>query len=222
MSVRFPNNKQRLTIVGRTGSGKTVAANWHLSTRDFDVRPWVIYDFKGDQLINSIDRAEYVDTDFVPGKKHKGLFIVQPLPHELEQVDAQLWKIWERENVGVYVDEGYMFNEGNRPIKSYETLLVQGRSKRIPMISLSQRPSWVSRFCFSEADFFQLFFLTDKRDRKTVEAFIPYGLDYDLPEYHSYYYDVAKKQLNIFKPVPSEDVILETIDAKLKKHRTFI
>lgn len=221
--IRLATNKQRTTIVGRTGSGKTVAAAWHLSTKDFSKQPWVIYDFKGDELINDIGRAEYVGTDFVPGKKHKGIFIVQPLPQDLEAVDAQLWKIWNREDVGVYVDEGYMMNEGARTIKGFETLLVQGRAKRIPLILLSQRPSWVTRFAFSEADFFQMFYLTDRRDRKTVEAFIPYDLDYDnLKDFSSYYYDVSKKQLNIFKPVPSPHKILQVFEDKLKKPRKFI
>jgi len=214
--VRLPNNRQRITIVGRTGSGKTVAAVWHLSLRDIDKRPWVIIDYKCDELINSIEKAQHVDVGFVPGKKDTGIFIAHPVPEQDDdKVNEWLWKLWARENVGVYADEGYMV----AGCPAYNTLLTQGRSKNIPMITLSQRPVWISRFCFSEADFFQVFDLIDRRDQKTVESFIPVSLEHSLPDFHSYYFDVGKKKLTVFKPVPSGESILKTIDSKLTKSR---
>lgn len=217
--IRFPNNKQRITIVGRTGSGKTVAANWHLCLRDLDKFPWIVIDYKTDELINSIGRAEQVDVGFIPPKKATGLFIAHPIPEvDDEAVNRWLTKLWERGKVGVYADEGYMLAK----VPAYNLLLTQGRSLRIPMITLAQRPVWISRFCFSEADFIQVFDLIDERDQKTVESFVPTSLAYDLPDYNSYYFEVARKRLTQFKPVPKEDVILETIDKKLRKKSRWI
>jgi hypothetical protein len=213
---RLPNRKQRLTIVGRTGTGKTVAAVWHLSQQPLDVMPWVVYDFKTDELINKIERAQHVDLDFIPSRKDTGVFIVHPMPGEVEAVTRHLWRLWERRNVGIYIDEGYMMGQDNDALNAIYT---QGRSMRIPMITLSQRPVWMSRFAFSEADFFQIFALNDKRDQKTIESFAPVNLAARIPEYHSYYYDVGRNNLTMFKPVPSEDVILATLQSKLKKGR---
>src|SRR5271170_6704875 len=136
-SPRLPNDKQRLAIIGRTGSGKTVAALWHLSKRSIDVKPWLVFDFKGDEHINAIEGATHSSLDLKLTAKSKGLYIVHPLPHETKEVESLMWRLWERGNVGVYVDEGYMIDNGN---KAYKAILTQGRSKRIPVITLTQRP----------------------------------------------------------------------------------
>lgn len=218
--VRLPNETQRLAVIGRTGSGKTVAALWHLSRRNLQARPWIVYDYKTDEHINAIERAQHVDTDFVPKGRDKGVFIVHPLPEQDDEAVAnQMWALWRRGNVGVYIDEGYMIDSKN---KAFKALLTQGRSKRIPMIVLSQRPVWLSRFVFSEADFIQCFDLTDERDWSTVESFMPVEFDRNLKEYHSRYYDVGKRRLNTFAPVPYVEKILERIDDSMRPERVWI
>jgi hypothetical protein len=103
--------------------------------------------------------------------------------------------------------------------KAFETLLVQGRSKRIPLTVLTQRPVWVSRYIFSEATFFQVFALSDRRDKQTVEAIVPVDLDERLPDYHSHYYDVLRDDLIVLGPVPDADAILAKIDERLHRVR---
>jgi hypothetical protein len=217
--IRLPNSKQRITIVGRTGSGKTVAALWHLSNSNFDVRPWVVIDFKTDENINSIPRANYIGLNENP--KRPGIYIVQPHPED-DALGNFLDRIWQRENTGVYVDEGYMMSENAKTEKRFKTLLTQGRSKRIPMIVLTQRPAWISRFVFSEADFFQLFHLNDTRDIKTVDSFLPTGSLIRMPDFHSVYFDVSANRVTYLSPVPPEDEILEKIDDRLRPVRKVI
>lgn len=211
--VRFPNDTQRLAIVGATGSGKTHAALWHLSRRNYDSKPWMVYDFKNDELINEIESARHLTLED-PLPDHPGLYIVHPHPGETDAVEGHMWKIWARENMGVYVDEGFMIGTNNR---GFRALLTQGRSKHIPMIVLSQRPVWLDRFVFSESEYFQVFRLQHRKDVANVEEFIPYDLSKRLPEYHSYYYDVADDNMVILKPTPDRDVILDTFDLKLSK-----
>ena len=215
---RLPNGKQRIAILGRTGSGKTLAALWHLSNANFDVQPWVVVDYKTDEHIAGIERGQIIDTSFIP--KRPGLYIVQPEPDEslLDFFTA----IWQRERIGVYVDEGYMIGEDSGTEKRFKTLLTQGRSKRIPMIILSQRPAWITRFVFSEADFYQIFHLNDIRDQKTVEAFLPSGTYKRLPDYHSIYFDVGRNKTTYLAPVPMEDVLLDKINARLKPMRKIL
>jgi hypothetical protein len=215
---RLPGAKHRLAIIGRTGSGKTVAALWHLSQRNIDAVPWIIVDFKGDENINSIENAQHVGMDIELSAKSKGLYIVHPLPGDEEHLEHLLWKIWERGNTGLYVDEAYMVDKS----KGFQAILTQGRSKRIPVIALAQRPVWCSRFMFSEADFIQVFNLNDKRDKQTVESFMPVDLDEPMDDYNSRYYDIGKNKLWRFEPVPNVDKILGEIDAKLVSNRKHI
>ena len=210
MSIRFPNDSNRLVIAGSTGSGKTQAGIWHLSMRSFDRMPWVIFDFKGDELIAEIG-AQEITLGTVP--RRAGLYVVRPLPNQGEQVNAYLWQLWSRENVGIFIDEGFMIPSS----EALDAILTQGRSKRIPVITLTQRPVWLSRFVFSEAQFFQIFRLTDERDRKTVLNFVPNKASEKLEEFHSFYYDVNRDNLVTFGPVPDRQTIIETFEERTKK-----
>ena len=216
---RLPNLQQRVAVIGRTGSGKTRFGIWLLSHAAFDKQPFVVVDYKGDDLIGGIDRMREIGPKEVP--KHPGLYVIRPLPNMGEEVENWLWKIWQRENIGLYVDEGYALpNKG-----AFQAILTQGRSKHLPVICLTQRPSWLSRFVFSEADFYAIFHLNDRRDKLTVQAFTPkerMDLKNRLPDYHSYWYDVGRDNVAIIQPVPSDDEILDRIEAKLKpRRRTF-
>lgn len=220
--MRLPNNRQRILVLGKNGSGKSRAAVWHLAQKNLKTQTWIALNHKNEELIDSIPGAQMVDMDFFP--KKPGLYVYHPIPEvDDEAVTALMWKIYARENVGLYIDEGYMINPRDPALTA---LYTQGRSKNIPMITLSQRPSKISRFAVSEAEFIQVFYLTDKRDRETVGAFIPYSLERlmcaeagemrMLPEFHSVYYDVNKNALNIMGPVPDDNLILDLFDTKLK------
>jgi len=212
---RLPNNSQRIAVIGRTGSGKTQAAVWQLSRRNFLSMPWVVFNFKGDELIDSIPFADHVEVGHIP--KRAGIYIVHPLPGQLAEMQSYLWALWGRENVGLFCDEGYMMGDD----EAFLACLTQGRSRRIPMIVLTQRPAWISRFVFTESQFYQVFSLTDRRDWKTVSQFIPDDGRMEttvLPEFHSWYYDVGKNKLFVLAPVPSEDEILGSIRKRFEDY----
>jgi hypothetical protein len=213
---RLPTSSQRIAIVGRTGSGKTIAGLWHLSNANFDVMPWVIIDYKTDDHIALIDRAQYIDLDFTP--KNPGIYIVQPEPDDPRMFDF-LTRIWQRTHIGVYLDEGYMIAENKNAEKRFKTLLTQGRSKHIPMIVLSQRPVWISRFVWSESDFYQVFDIAMEDDVDTIERMLPKGAFVRMPDFHSIYYDVSKRHLTYLAPVPDETTLIEKINVRLKPIR---
>ena len=216
----MPGDNHRISIVGRTGSGKTYAALWHLAMRSWHHRPWIVFDFKGDKNIALIPGLEEVDIKKPPPRK-PGIYVVRPLPTD-DDAEAQvkfMWKIWENEKTGMYIDEGYMVGKNNA---AFRANLTQGRSKEIPMIILSQRPLWLDRFVWSEADFFQVFHLSTEDDRKVISRYLPVKSVERLPQYHSYYYDVGADEIVTLRPVPDRDKIITMIEDRLKNRRNFL
>lgn len=211
--IRIPSNSQHLSIIGANGTGKTVGACWHLSMKDIDRRPHIVYDFKRDELINSIEGAQILSMD-EPLPELPGVYIVQTGPDEEDTISAHMMKIHQAENMGVYVDEGHMLGTRN---KGFRALLTQGRSKNISIIVLSQRPVWMDNYVFSESMFFQVYRLSNKQDVKKVQDWVPDDLSRRLPEFHSYYYDVGKNRCEVLGPVPDPEAILDTFDRKLRK-----
>jgi len=216
---RFPSSSERVSIVGRTGSGKTQAGAWLLSHANYNARPWIVIDFKGDELLNGIEGAKHVDTsDKMP--KHAGIYILHAHPDDEDGINKTLMRMWERENIGLFVDEAYMIPK-NSP--GFMGILTQWRSKKIPSIILSQRPAWISKFVFTEADHFCVFHLNHIGDRKKVGEFLPpeQAISRNAPEFHSHWYDVKRNALFLMRPVEKRDTILERFNSRLKPRRTF-
>ena len=216
--VRLPGKDNRLAIVGSTGTGKTQAGIFHLlkamqgDAERKEPRPWFIFDFKRDKMIGQLNARQLPLTGALP--TDPGLYVWRPIPEDQDDlVKDRLRKIWEQENAGVYIDEGYMMGIHN---KWFNALLTQGRSKHIQMITLSQRPAWMSRFVFSESDFFQIFRLNDKRDYPNIQAMVGLDIKRHLPSYHSHWFDVAGNAGAEFAPVPGRRQIINDINAMLR------
>jgi len=206
----LPRDDQRVVVIGSTGGGKTQAGVWQLSERSIDVIPWYILDYKRDKLINKIPfLKEATLTD--PIAETPGVYIVHPLPDEDEAVEQFLWNIWNHENVGLFIDEAYMLKKS----PAFRALLTQGRSKNIPMITLTQRPVWVTQFVFSEANYYQIFWLQHFQDRKTIQPYLSFDLEKRLSPYWSVWYDISADATFVLKPVPGEAQILERFRSRL-------
>lgn len=218
--LKLASPKQHTAIIGRNGSGKTVAGLWHLSQRNFLQMPWIVVDFKGDENINALERARYIEPGEIP--KHPGIYILQPDAANPEPLAETFENAYDKERVGFWIDEGFMMGESKTVEKKFIRLLVQGRSKRIPFIVLAQRPTWITRFVFSESSFFQIFHLQDDRDAAILKEIMPKDSIRRLPDFHSMYFDVAQNHVHYLAPVPKADEIIGSIDSKLPKPTRFI
>lgn len=215
---RLPDSSNRTTVIGRTGSGKSHFAVWLLSTQNFDIMPWVIIDYKDEHtdIINQIDRIQYL-TYNDPLPTRPGIYMLKPRTGEGDLMEGWLSRVLENGNVGLFFDEVFPVGQHNH---GFNTIMMQGRSKNVPMIVCTQRPSNVSTYCFSEATFYYIFDLTRKSDRKKInEEVSSIPTNYILKDHHSFYYDVPKKVKLDVKPAPDRHFILADIDAKLPVYR---
>jgi hypothetical protein len=204
-----PTNESRIAVIGRTGSGKTVFGIWLLGEQlkgPWAHMPVTIFDYKHDKLIAKLGAKPIRITDKPPTKP--GLYLVQPNPDSDNEAATQyLMRVWAQEEHGIFIDEGYMFGQHNRGFRS---LLTQGRSKRVPMIYLSQRPVRMDLFAFSEADYFAVFNLNDKKDRIRVNEYTDLPVNYKLAKHCARWYDVSEDQAVTFSPCPPTGVIVNS------------
>jgi hypothetical protein len=205
----FPTDRHRHAIFGQTGSGKTQFAIWCLSRRSYQRMPWVIIDFKHDESIADIPGLIEIRLD-KPPPKQPGIYVVRPRPEIDDKfMDALLWEIWKRGKTGIFLDEGYMLGRLN---KAYRAILTQGRSKLIPVITLSQRPAWISPFILSESEFITAFFLASPADRDRCAEWMAGADPYSLPKFHSWHWSVPDRRLQFLRPVPKLGEILDRFE----------
>lgn len=205
-------------IVGQNGSGKTRGAVYML--RASPLAPVIVLDTKvdvddsGRPIFDGIARdGESIDVieDRWSLKRFKksmpDYLVIRPDVSEAndpESLDGYLMDIYTRKKPAlVYLDETYQFHHGGRAGPGLVGLLTRGRALGISTLMGAQRPSWISRFCLTEAKKFYIYRLGDRRDRKTLAEVIP---EFDsLPianDYKFWYYDTRMSGAQLFKPFP--------------------
>lgn len=203
---RFPGGDTRTVVIGATGTGKTTFGAWLLSHARFDKRPWVILDYKREELFDLVGFPPLQQLRVGAMPRKRGLFIMSPRPDDDDAIEDWLWKIWEKGNVGLFVDEATLLPGQH----AFKAILRQGRSKRIPVIACTQRPVDIEREVFTEANFISVFRVQDERDYKTIRGFIRnQDVDKPLAERHSFWYDVARNLLLRLGPCPRPEAIVE-------------
>lgn len=216
---QFPRSDERTIVIGRTGSGKTFLAVFLLSMADFDRRPWILWDFKGDEFIQQLidlGYAKLIPLGTIPSEP--GLYVVRPVPGRDDiDTEAYLWAIWANENIGIMIDELYMIDPRSN---AFNAILTQGRSKNIPMINLTQRPVAVSRWNLSESSHLVVFHLNHVKDRQTVAEHMPIDKRLRLSDYNSRWYDVSRDKLFHVQPAPGREIILQRFKERLQRDET--
>ncbi len=208
---QLPSVNHRLVLCGVTGSGKSVAGAWHLfqHTEATNPVPWVVFNPKRDKLLDSIGGEVLELNKPLPKKLPAGrVFVTHPTPETDDDIHVNrlLSEIIQRERVGVYMDEGYSIPKNSKPFRQ---ALTQGRSKQVPIITLTQRPAWLDKFVFTEASMFRCFYLLDTEDRKRVRQNMGIVITDDMPEFFSHWYDVGTRKRFVFSPGPNDDAVRE-------------
>lgn len=207
----LPGAADHTVVVGPTGSGKTVAGAWILSKQRFDKRPWVCLDFKDEELWDMVGEPAMrpLKLGTMPGKT--GLYRMHVDPGQEDELEAWLWNVWRRGNIGLFADEASLIKSP----RAFKAILRQGRSKRIPTISCTQRPVDVDREVFSESTYKMIFPLHDKRDYQIVKGFVREApiekpiLDQRgrVIKHASYWYDAKQHSLFTLQATPKPEII---------------
>lgn len=201
------NPGKRCVAAGRTGSGKSTLAKWLLQ-----VSPghWIILNPKNTRAYDSLPDSNVVDgIDIAKIRKSIEEFrftVVTPKANQLQPETLDLlinWIISEYTNIGVCIDELYAVHKNGVAGEGLVGLLTRGRELNQSFFGLTQRPAWLSKFLFSEADYIVGMSLNLEADRKRMFEFTGKRLFLEkLPEREWLWYDVAQDNLRAFNPVP--------------------
>jgi hypothetical protein len=167
----------RYLIAGQSGSGKSVATAFIATHAK---QPVFVFDVKGEEHYQRAFSGHFViasEADqalrwlsWADGEKVRAV-IYQPMLGELSRIQdiaTSLFRvILAQGNWCVVVDEAYSLGD----CEGLVAALTRGRSLGVTTLVATQRPRWVTRFAFTEATHFFVFYLQDVEDKKRVAEF---------------------------------------------------
>lgn len=166
---------KRAVIAGQTGSGKTTLACWLLRRSPLH---WLILNPKHTAGYRSLPNSQVINgfnLKAISKSLEKNRYtIVNPGLGETTPETLDLLVEWlhsNYENVGLCCDELYTMHDGGRAGNGLIGWLTRGRELGQSFIGLTQRPAWISLFCFSESDYLAEMKLNIKKDRQRFFEF---------------------------------------------------
>lgn len=201
---------KRITIVARTGSGKSILARALMSRAGMFyvvINPKVSDDFVGGGCVLTSDGLKLEDVKkAIQISGGKGWIDVRPLPHQRnKEIDDFIYELHTKyKNIGLLVDELYAIHTPRGDYgQGLAAWLTRGRSRGQSFIGLTQRPRKIALFCFSEADYIIKMHLNLKDDRMFLSRVTDERLGVNLQtEYAWQFYDIAKNKYTQYAPVP--------------------
>ncbi len=156
---------ERADFFGKTGSGKTTLARALLNSTN--LRHVVL-----DPKWRYTDGDTKIVHDFNP-KLDRQIVRIPPGTHDLDHWDEVIFRVWDRGDAILYVDEVTLLLPGTRSILPWHRrAIVTGRERNVAVWNATQRPVDVgSSVVFTEAEHFFAFRLQFEADREKVCSF---------------------------------------------------
>lgn len=197
----------RVAICGQSGSGKSTLARRYLAASPYH---WVILNPKWSRAFSTLRqdngaavRPLYrIDRDKTIRSLRKNRFTILNFDRNWDH-EAMDWLIVELtdrfENIGICVDELYTIHKNAQAGPGINGLITRGRELRQSFLGCTQRPAWVSKFVFSEADVVVEFRLALRQDRKFIYENTGSPEAMVQREGHDFaYFDVAQGKTTIY------------------------
>jgi hypothetical protein len=194
---------KRLIVVGSSGSGKTTFARRVLTASPYH---WVIFNPKGTpaykrlsphnnltrinerELKRSITEKKYTILDLPTSWNYKA------------QDDLVKWLTDEFVNIGILFDELYTIHHRGIAGPGLDGLVTRGREINQTFLGLSQRPKFISKFLFSEANAIVEFKLLLLDDRKVIYENTGERIALSKRENHDFiYFDLDADRATIYR-----------------------
>lgn len=198
---------KRCLIAGRTGSGKTTLGAWFLVR---SLQHWVILNPKHTalyrQLPFSIVHREFNAKRISHDSKRYKFVVLELSGEEAEAnyMDGIIgWLHGALNNIGLCADELYTLHVSGRAGPGLLGWLTRGREIKQSFVGLTQRPAWISQFCFSESDLICEMDLTLEEDRDRM-----YKMTGDrhflerVTDYRWLCYNVQLALTKLYAPIP--------------------
>lgn len=218
-SIRLPSDSQRLVVVGRPGSGKTQEMLHHISQRSFTEMPWIMIDFKGDDLVSALPVSAEVSIHDRPPSE-PGLYVAKARIEDHDKdgpLSDYFMRIFDQGSTGCLIDEGLMVGQRNQGLRM---LLTQGRSRLCPVVTGTQMPFNIDTTIFATAEFIQVFYIQHPEHQKRISQYVPpHILNFDTLRdaglHHSVWYDVIADQGVLLRPCPEFARIADRVLTRL-------
>lgn len=190
---------EHVSIVGKTGSGKTVLARRLLkgmsdaaATLPF-YYPIIILDNKGSLKTFAGFGKRIRKLKDLKKQLREGEPIIVYSPTEAEQTRAYYEGFFKylynlNKPLLVYVDELALVGHGNNTPEYYEKFRKQGRERLQTLWAATQNPVFVNHDFFSNADHFFIFDLILKADREKMAAFAGEAVKERPIDKHGFHY----------------------------------
>lgn len=204
------NPGKRAILAGRTGSGKSTLAQFLMRQSGGH---WIIINPKWTAAFDNLPRANKIigikTKEIQKSVFSEGKFdytIINPKKNEISPEILDLLIEWIHDNfthVGVYVDELYSVHTNGRAGPGLIGLLTRGRELGQTFLGATQRPAYLSKFIFSEAEYICGMSLNLKDDRVRMYEFTGHpAFEVKLPEYEWLWYDVNADEVSKWGAVP--------------------
>lgn len=216
MSDSYPiiGSGKRAIISGRTGSGKSTLGAWFLNR---SLQHWIILnpkwtktynDLPNSQIYKRFDRKEFDDAIV---KFNYIILNLSGSSAESEYMDSIIDYIHNNfENVGICADELYTLHTNGRAGYGLIEWLTRGRELKQSFIGMTQRPAWISRFCYSEADYIIGMDLTMIQDRKRLYECSGNGYFQERIKPRQWlFYNVSNDSMTKYGAVPKISAIVQ-------------
>ena len=181
---------EHITIVGTTGSGKTVLARELLRDRDYaavlgtkneDEELYGPFQKRGYELTDSFDPEPDADESRIIFRPRLATPDDKGLAKQRQAFEGMLFEVWEAGGWTLYADEIWYLVVRLKLATIFETFWGAGRSNHITVVASTQLPVSIPLMAFDQATHLFLFRNTDRYRVNRMAEFA--GSDNDLARY---------------------------------------